>query len=131
MSHLSLNHLSLTKERESLKALHEILGLYCFSDSPAHWKQIHGIQSMSQRRIMRRGTTSDWRGFVRGTEVTLSFEDDNYAGSSSFLLANVLSRFFGLHASTNSFTQLVMTRVAREGEEPVQWPPMAGGRAVL
>ncbi len=130
VSHLSLNHLSLTKDQESLKALHEILGLYCFSDSPAHWKQIHGIQAMAQRRIMRRGSTSDWKGFVRGTEVTLTFEDANYTGSSAFLLANVLSRFFGLHASTNSFTQLVMTRVAREGES-IQWPLMAGGKAVL
>lgn len=130
VSHLSLNHLSLTRDHESLKALHEILGLYCFSDSPAHWKQIRGIRAMSQRRIMRRGAAADWKGFVRGTEVTLTFEDENYTGGSAFLLANVLSRFFGLHASTNSFTQLVMARVAREGES-IQWPLMAGGKAVL
>jgi type VI secretion system protein ImpG len=130
VSHLSLNHLSLTEERESLRALHEILGLYCFSESPAHWQQIRGIQAMSQRRIMRRANRDDWKGFARGTEVTLTFDDTHYAGSSAFLLASVLSRFFGLHASTNSFTQLVMTRVAREGE-PNRWPPMAGGKAVL
>jgi len=130
VSHLSLNHLSLTEERESLRALHEILGLYCFSESPAHWQQIRGIQAMAQRRIMRRAHSDDWKGFARGTEVTLTFDDTHYAGSSAFLLASVLSRFFGLHASTNSFTQLVMQRVAREGE-PNRWPPMAGGRAVL
>ncbi len=130
VSHLSLNHLSLTEERESLRALHEILGLYCFAESPAHWQQIRGIQAMAQRQIMRRAPTPDWKGFARGTEVTLTFDDENYAGSSAFLLASVLSRFFGLHASTNSFTQLVMTRVAREGESN-RWPPMAGGRAVL
>lgn len=130
VSHLSLNHLSLTEERESLRALHEILGLYCFAESPAHWQQIRGIQAMAQRRIMRRAPTPDWKGFARGTEVTLTFDEENYAGSSAFLLASVLSRFFGLHASTNSFTQLVMTRVAREGESN-RWPPMAGGRAVL
>lgn len=130
VSHLSLNHLSLTEERESLRALHEILGLYCFSESPAHWQQIRGIQAMSQRRIMRRANRDDWKGFARGTEVTLTFDDTHYAGSSAFLLASVLSRFFGLHASTNSFTQLVMARVAREGE-PNRWPPMAGGKAVL
>jgi type VI secretion system protein ImpG len=130
VSHLSLNHLSLTEERESLRALHEILGLYCFAESPAHWQQIRGIQAMAQRRIMRRAPQPDWKGFARGTEVTLNFNEENYAGSSAFLLASVLSRFFGLHASTNSFTQLVMTRVAREGESN-RWPPMAGGRAVL
>jgi type VI secretion system protein ImpG len=130
VSHLSLNHLSLTEERESLRALHEILGLYCFAESPAHWQQIRGIRGIAQRKIMRRGATPDWKGFARGTEVTLTFDDENYAGSSAFLLASVLSRFFGLHASTNSFTQLVMTRVAREGESN-RWPPMAGGRAVL
>ena len=62
---------------------------------------------MAQRRIMRRAPQPDWKGFARGTEVTLTFDERNYAGSSAFLFASVLSRFFGLHASTNSFTQLV------------------------
>jgi type VI secretion system protein ImpG len=150
VSHLSLNHLSLSGEdvarasareprraearptsphesTESLRALHEILGLYCFSDSPAHWQQIRGIRSIAHRKIMRRAP--DWMGFARGTEITVSFDETHYAGSSAYLLASVLSSFFGLHASTNSFTQLVMTRVAREGEAN-RWPPMAGGKAV-
>jgi type VI secretion system protein ImpG len=130
VSHLSLNHLSLTEDRESLKALHEILGLYLFSDSPAQWQQIRAIQTMSQRRVMRRVASDDWKGFARGTEVTLTFDEAQYTGSSAFLMASVLSRFFGLYSSTNSFTQLVMLRVAREGE-PHRWPPMAGGKAVL
>ena len=118
---------ALHENTESLRALHEILGLYCFSDSPAHWQQIRGIRSIGQRKIMRRAP--DWMGFARGTEITVSFDETHYAGSSAYLLASVLSSFFGLHASTNSFTQLVMTRVAREGESN-RWPPMAGGKAV-
>ena len=152
VSHLSLNHLSLTGgvERpgsspvvfptgqapassqaiEGLRALHEILGLYLFSDSPAQWQQIRAIQSMSQRSVMRRVGSGDWKGFARGTEVALTFDDTQYTGSSAFLLASVLSRFFALYSSTNSFTQLVMHLQAREGESH-RWPPMAGGKAVL
>jgi type VI secretion system protein ImpG len=130
ISHLSLNFLSLTEEKESLEALHEILGLYCFSDAPSLRQQISGIRSMAQRKVVRRLNGADWRGFCRGTEVDLTFDDRVYVGSSAFLLASVLRHYFGLYASVNSFTQLVIRRDGGEGIWK-RWPPMAGASAVL
>jgi type VI secretion system protein ImpG len=130
ISHLSLNFLSLTAEKESLDALHEILGLYCFSDAPSLRQQIQGIRAMSQRKVVRRMAGDDWRGFCRGTEVDLTFDDRVYVGSSAFLLASVLRHYFGLYASVNSFTQLVIRRDGGEGIWK-RWPPMAGASAVL
>jgi type VI secretion system protein ImpG len=130
VSHLSLNYLSLDEKRESLKALREILTLYCFSDAPSLHQQILGIESMVQRQIVRRLGASDWKGFCRGSEVTLTMDENLYVGSSALVLGAVLSRFLGLYASTNSFTQLVIKRAQREGEWK-RWPPMAGGRTVL
>jgi type VI secretion system protein ImpG len=130
VSHLSLNHLSLAAGEASLKALREILGLYCFSPAPALRRQIEGIREVSWRKVVRRLGGAGWQGFCRGTEVTVGFDESSYVGSSSLLLAAVLSRFFGLYSSTNSFTQLV-TRPVGRAEESKRWPPMAGGKAVV
>ncbi|HEV7923259.1 MAG TPA: type VI secretion system baseplate subunit TssF [Thermoanaerobaculia bacterium] len=130
VSHLSLNYLSITSGPESLKALREILGLYCFSDAPSQRQQISGLQSMAYRPVVRRIGNDGWKGFCRGTEVAVAFDEAQYVGSSAFLLGAVLNRFFGLYASTNSFTQLVVRRIGREGDWK-RWPPMAGGKIVL
>lgn len=130
VSHLSLNYLSLEGGEAGLRALHEILSLYCFSDAPSLQRQIHGIRGISPRKVVRRMGDEAWKGFCRGTEVTLTFDETQYVGSSAFLLASVLNRFFALYASTNSFTQLVIQRVGREGEWK-RWLPMAGAGAVL
>lgn len=130
VSHLSLNYLSLGDGKESLKALHEILGLYCYSEQPSLRQQIMGIRSMEERKVVRRLGGTGWKGFCRGTEITLSLDDSIYVGSSGFLLASVLNHFFALYASINSFSQLVIKRTTREGEWK-RWPPMAGARPVL
>jgi type VI secretion system protein ImpG len=131
VSHLSLNYLSLGEKEEALKALREILGLYCFSEAPALRQQIQGIRAMSHRQVVRRMGFEAWKGFCRDTEVSLLLDESNFVGSSAFLLASVLNQFFALYASTNSFTQLVIRRAGREEEEWKRWPPMAGGKPVL
>jgi type VI secretion system protein ImpG len=73
------------------------------------------------------GTGDGWRGFCRGLEVTLTFDESLYVGSSAFLFASVLNRFLGLYAPTNSFTQLRIRSLQREGEWK-RWPPMVGAR---
>lgn len=130
VSHLSLNYLSLEGGEAGLGALHEILGLYCFSDAPSLQRQIHGIRGIAPRKVVRRMGDAAWKGFCRGTEITLTFDEAQYVGSSAFMLASVLNRFFALYASTNSFTQLVIRRAGREGEWK-RWLPMAGAGTVL
>ncbi|HEX7154480.1 MAG TPA: type VI secretion system baseplate subunit TssF [Thermoanaerobaculia bacterium] len=130
VSHLSLNYLSLDEGKKPLDALHEILGLYCDSDAPSLRQQIQGIREMSQRKVVRRLGDDGWKGFCRGTEVTMTLDPAFYVGSSAFLMATVLNQFLALYASTNSFTQLVIKRDGREGEWK-RWPPMAGARIVL
>lgn len=131
VSHLSLNYLSLGGGENSLKSFREILGLYCYSESPAVRQQLHGIRAMEQRRIIRRFGGEAWKGFCRGTEVELLLDESFYVGSSAFLLASVLHEFLALYASINSFTQLVIRRAGRESEVWKKWPPMAGGNPVL
>jgi type VI secretion system protein ImpG len=130
VSHLSLNYLSFSNGEESLTALREILKLYCFSERSVAHQQIQGLRDLSLRPTVQRVGRQAWRGFCRGTEVTLTVDENSYVGGGSFLLAAVLNRFFALHASVNSFTQLVLKSQQREGVWK-RWPAMAGEQAVL
>ncbi len=133
VSHLCLNHLSLTDPAEGLEALQEILRLYDFSDPEAGQQQlaavtrqlIDGIVSMKTRRVIGRTGGDTASGFCRGIEVALEFDEQKYVGTGAFLFASVLERFLGLYASINSFSQLVGKTKQGEGYFK-KWPPRAG-----
>jgi type VI secretion system protein ImpG len=137
ISHLSLNHLSLSGPAEGREALCEILRLYDFSDPEAGPRQaavirhvIEGITAVSSRRVVGRTGGPTASGFCRGVEVTVEFDEQKFAGPGVYLFACVLERFLGLYASINSFTQLVARTRQREG--PLKrWPPRAGERPLL
>lgn len=130
ISHLSLNHLSIGSGSESLVALKEILKLYDWLDERAVEQQIAGLRDMQTRKVVRRTGADAWRGFIRGTEITLTIDDRHFVGSSAFLFAAVLNRFFSLYTSINSFTQLAVARVGREGVW-YRWQPLSGEQHVL
>lgn len=130
VSHLSLNYLSLSHFDGSLQALREILRLYANTDDPAVEQQINGIVRMDCRRAVRRIGQDAWRGFARGVDVSLTFDERAFVGSSAILLASVLNRFLGLYASINSFSQLTVHSAQREGIWK-RWPPRAGDQHLL
>ena len=130
VSQLSLNHLSLSDGKDSLSALKEILRLYASPDNHVHQQLIEGITEMTCRPVVRHMGAEPWRGFCRGTEVTLTFDEDCYEGSGAFLFACVLNSFFASYAAMNSFTQLIVKSRQREGIWK-QWRPMAGEQIVL
>ena len=125
ISNLSLNYLSLSSDRGGLEALREILRLYSFSDLPSVQYQVQGIREMSCERVTKRLGKEPWRGFCQGARVTLVFDESLYSGTTALLLASVLNRFFPLYASINSFTELVIRSIQREGVWK-QWAPRAG-----
>ncbi len=130
-SHLALNVLSLV-EREGAKgpeALREILRLYDFADSSATRQQIAGLTKLSSRRVVR-PLRDTHPGFVRGLEVTIELDEQNFVGSGPYLFASVLERFLSLYASVNSFSQLVAMTRQREGILR-RWPPRSGDQIIL
>jgi type VI secretion system protein ImpG len=137
LSHLTLNHLSLTDAEEGRAALQEILSLYDFSDTEAGTQRsavtrllIEGILAVSSRRVVGRTGTGAASGFARGVEITLEFDEQKYLGTGVLLFASVLERFLALYASINSFTQLVAR--TRQGERYLKkWPPRAGEHQML
>ena len=137
LSHLNLNHLSITDPVEGREALQEILRLYDFSDPEAGQQLsavtrqlIDGILSLSSRRVVGRTGGPAASGFARGVEVTIEFDERKYVGTGMFLFACVLERFLGLYVSINSFSQLVGRSKQGEGYFK-KWPPRAGDHQLL
>jgi type VI secretion system protein ImpG len=126
ISHLSLNHLSIVKDgREALK---EIVRLYDFCNDAAVRKQIAGIVDVRSRPCVSRVTSETGVTFCRGTDVTIDFDEEQYAGTGVFLLASVLERFLGLYSAVNSFSRL---SVRTSKGVLKQWPPLAGEQILL
>ncbi len=142
VSHLSLNHRSLIAGADGIEALREILRLYARTRDPSIDSQIDALTAVSSRRIVGQVGDEAWRGFCRGTEITLQIDEDNFAAAngSIFLLGQVLSHFFALYATINSFTQLVLRRTrrgdttiqydARSNRQPLCRLPIRAGEAV-
>ncbi len=137
VSHLSLNHLSLTGDEEGRRALQEILRLYDATDTdsgPAVARAssglVDGLAGVSHRRAVERLTEGTAAAFVRGLEVTVELDEDKYLGTGAYLFAAVLDRFFGLYASLNSFTTLV-AKAKAGGREIYRGRPRAGDKPLV
>ncbi len=123
ISHLSLNHLSIVEGGR--EALLEILNLYNFADSNALRKQIAGITEVTGYPSVTRIGRAPRQAFVRGTEIELNFDEDQYVGSGIYLMASVLNHFLGLYCTANSYTRLSISSSQRE-DWVVRFPPRNG-----
>jgi type VI secretion system protein ImpG len=128
ISALSLNYLSLVEG--GAEALQEILRLYNFTGSAYSEKQIQGLAGLSSKRHFARVISENGVAFARGTQVEVTFNEDNFAGGGVYLFASVLEHFLGLYVSMNSFSQLVARSLQRK-EVLRRWPPRAGRKVLL
>lgn len=128
ISHLSLNHLSIIDGGR--EALLEILSLYNFADSVTVRKQISGITNVSGGPSVTRIGQAPRQAFVRGTEIELEFDENQYVGSGVYLMSCVLDHFFGLYCTANSYTRLSVRTQQREGWM-VQFPPRSGAQPLI
>ena len=130
ISHLSLGHLSVVGEAEGANALKEVLRLYDLRDSAESRAAIDGLLAVRAMPGAARVPGARLGAFCRGLDVTLEFDHRAWQSSGSFLMAAVLDRFLGLHASVNSF---VRTRAVLRGRvgTVAAFPPRAGARTLL
>ncbi len=128
ISQLSLNYLSLVSEGKH--ALQEILRLYNFTDSTYLEKQIEGITELTSRKHFARVVSENGIAFVRGTEVDVLFDEEQFVGGGVYLFASVLEHFLGLYVSLNSFSRLI-ARTQQRKEVLKKWPPRAGEAILL
>jgi type VI secretion system protein ImpG len=131
VSHLSLNHLSLVgaSPADAAAALRTMLSLYAPPEDVAWARAVAGVQALQVQPIVRRLPFKGPMSFGTGIEIVLQLDELAYQGTSAFLFASVLERFFARHAAINAFTQLVL-RTPQRGEV-MRWAPRIGLREVV
>jgi type VI secretion system protein ImpG len=130
ISHLSLNHLSVTRGDSGAEALREILKLYDFRDSSETRVAIGSVLDVHSRRSTARAPSADMGAFCRGLDIEIVFDEQRFVGNGLFLLAAVLERFLALYGSINSFTRLTVRLEGRPGVLR-RWLPRAGEQVLL
>jgi len=128
ISHLSLNHLSLTDG--GIDAFREMLTLYDLPRSPASQRQIGGILSVAHKAATAWLAGNPFACLVRGLEVRLTIDEEAFVGSGIHAFAHIVERFLGLYVHANSFTQLVIVS-NKNGEELLRCTPRSGDLSLL
>ncbi len=130
ISHLVLNHLSITGGEDGADALRAILRLYDFHDSAQTRALIDSLLRVTSRPGVARVPGGGNGGLCRGLEIQAEFEPAPFDSGQGFLFASVIDRFLGLYASINSFTRT--TALVRGRTDTVRtWPARAGSRTLL
>lgn len=123
ISHLALNHLSLTQD--GLPALKEMLRLYDVTRSSVSRRQIEGVASIEHTPTTAWLPGRTFASVVRGIEIRLGIDEAAFVGHGIAAFASVLDHFFGLYVHANSFTRLVLVS-ANSGEELIRCEPRSG-----
>jgi type VI secretion system protein ImpG len=123
ISHLSLNHLSLSGG--GLEAFREMLTLYDLPRSPISQRQISGIDAIAHKSANAWLPGNPFPCLVRGVEVRLTIDEEAFVGSGIHAFAHIVERFLGLYVHANSFTQLVVVS-KKNGEELLRCSPRSG-----
>jgi type VI secretion system protein ImpG len=123
ISHLAVNHLSLSGG--GLDALRELLRLYDLPRSAVNRRTIDALTAVDYRSATACMPGEPFPTFVRGVEVLLTVDDQNFAGTGLRLFAQVLDHFFGLYVHANSFVQLKLLS-SRTQQTLMTCPPRSG-----
>ncbi len=123
ISHLAINYLSL----ERLENLKQLLSLYNFQTytdrqaARANEMKISALEKLTvkpARRLMRGQP-------VAGILIEIEASKKNFADEGDlFLMGQILDRFFGLYASMNTYTHMVLKE--RDEGEVYRWLPRLG-----
>ena len=132
ISHLTLNHLSLSDNEEGTDAGCERSSSCITPTTLLRREPCSGNRGREEPARVIGRISGQNGGFCRGMEVQLLLDEENFLGSGQFLFAAVLDRFLGLYTSINSFSKLVVTTRQRETQgEFWRWPLRTGEQVLL
>lgn len=128
ISHLSLNYLALKDldETNGAVAIRELLGLYGALADPLIALHGESISSSVVRASTRRLPGAGPLVYGRGVNISLTVDENAFAGHSPFLFGSVLEQFFSRHVSINLFTELTLH--GKQSGKIASWGPRWGGR---
>jgi type VI secretion system protein ImpG len=130
ISHLALNHLSVTGGEAGAAALREILRLHDLRDTAETRAALGALVSVDARPSVARLPGGRAGAFVRGLDVTLTFDAQTWQAAGLYPLAQVLERFLALQVSVNAFSRTLVALRGRPGLI-ARFPPRSGTRTLL
>jgi type VI secretion system protein ImpG len=128
ISHLSLNHLSLSTD--GVDAFREMLALYDLPRSASSQRQIGGIIGIEQKAASAWLPGNPFTCLVRGVEVRLTIDEEAFIGSGIHAFAHLVERFLALYVHANSFTKLTIVS-HKTGEDLLTCSPRSGDLSLL
>lgn len=120
ISHLSLNHRSLTEV--GLEEFRQMLTLYDLPRSAVTQRQIQGVCGLRYKVVMGWVPGEPCSALMPGIEIRLTLDEDAFVGGGVHLFAEVIDHFFGLYCQINVFSQLLVLS-KKTGEELLRCPP--------
>lgn len=130
IAQLHHNHLNFSDATVALERLKEILVQHNLAQSPSHQAQIDAIDALDCRLISAPIMIDGRHALCRGHELNLTLNPTLFSGSSLYLFAAILERFFGLYCAINSFTKLTIYRQA-ETHVFKSWAPRSGEQTLI
>ncbi len=135
ISHLSLNHLSISGGSDGRQVIQEYMSLYDFSSNrdpnPIHRQFLEGILSVQSRPAVSFLTTATGLGYARGVEIDLELDEDKYPSVGTVFFSAMMERFLAMLTTVNSFTQ-VRLKTRQSGTAAIKsWPPRTGTRPLI
>ena len=119
IAHLSLNYASLTQS--GLSEFQKMLSLYDLPRSPTTQRLIQGIVTLEHGSTRAWMPTVPFPTLMPGIAIRLGIDEQAFVGSSIYIFAQVLQRYFALNSQLNCFSQLTLLS-QRSGEELIRCP---------
>jgi len=119
IAHLSLNYASLTQA--GLGDFQKMLSLYDLPRSPTTQRLIQGIVTLEHGSTRAWMPTVPFPTLMPGIAIRLGIDEQAFVGSSIYIFAQVLQRYFALNSQLNCFSQLTLLS-QRSGEELIRCP---------
>jgi type VI secretion system protein ImpG len=112
---------------QAAATLRRLLALYGPPTDVAWQRQLDGARTVAVKPVVRRLPFSGPLTFGTGSEIDIELDELAFQGTSAFLLASVLERYFARFASINTFTQLSLRSTQRGLIK--RWAPRVGPEA--
>jgi len=111
VSALSLNSISFGKN--GLQKIREVLRVFADISSSTLAGEVDALISVDSSIVTRRFDEQTWRGFMRGTNIEITFDDT--VSNLGLPLSLVLSKFLSSYTSINTFTDVSVKNTAGNG----------------
>jgi type VI secretion system protein ImpG len=111
ISALSLNSISFSSD--GIKKVRDVLRVFTDISGSVLETEIDAIVSVDSFVTTRRFDEQTWRGFVRGTNIEITFDDS--VQNLGLPLSLVLAKFLSSYTSINTFTDVIVKNIAKNG----------------